>query len=77
MNTYFSKAFWLSSTERALKTVAQALLGLFLAGQPAFDVFSVDPKQAVGVAVGAAVLSYLTSIVSSPAGEDKGQPNLF
>lgn len=58
----FTLGFWKQATERAVKTFAQTALALFGAG--AINVLTVDWQQVVGVSAGAAVLSYLTSIVS-------------
>ena len=58
----FTIGFWKQATERAVKTFAQTALALFGAG--AINVLTVDWQQVVGVSAGAAVLSYLTSIVS-------------
>ena len=63
--TIFNKVFWADAAERAAKSVAQALLLLFGTGQQVFNIFTVNPKQAFGIAGGAAVLSVLTSIVSA------------
>lgn len=52
--------------ERCAKSVAQALI-LLLLGDGAFDVFEVpDWKAVAGIALGAAVLSLLTSVLSLP-----------
>ncbi|MDN5852451.1 MAG: holin [Actinomycetia bacterium] len=67
--------FWLNTGERAAKTLAQALLALWLAGDGALNVITVDWRAALGVAAGAALISVLTSIVSAPAA-DRGTPSL-
>ncbi|MCX5066888.1 holin [Micromonospora lupini] len=59
--------FWKSAAERAGKSAAQALLGLW--ALDGFNVLHADFPLAGGVAVGAAVLSLLTSIVSVGVGE--------
>jgi r1t holin len=61
-------AFWTGAFDRAIKSFAHALL-LLWGGDAAFNLFDVDVPQALGLAAGAAVLSLLTSIVSSPIGE--------
>lgn len=71
----WTAAFWKDAAERAVKTAAQALLSLWLVGDVIFDLFSVDWGAAAGVALGAAVISVLTSVVSAPAG-DKGTASL-
>ena len=68
--------FWLATAERSLKTAAQVVL-TFL-GADAVNAFSVDYGHVAGIAVGAAVVSVLTSIVSAPVGDEdaKGTPSL-
>lgn len=64
----FSKNFAKQVLERAVKSAAQALIGLWV-GAKAFDVWDVDWKLAGGVALGGAVLSVLFSIVTAGVGE--------
>lgn len=61
--TIWELAFWKAATERAVKTFAQSAIAILGAG--ALNVLTVDWQQAVGVSLGAALLSYLTSIVSA------------
>lgn len=68
----FLKAFWIGTTDRALKSAAQALLLMW--GGTTFNVLQIDPAGAFGVAAGALVLSVLTSVVSSGVG-DLGTPS--
>ena len=70
----YSRTFWLATLERALKSLAQCLIGLWL-GDSAFDLVQIDWRHAVGLAAGAALLSVLTSIVSAPIGAT-GTPSL-
>lgn len=63
----FTTVFWKDAAERAIKTIAQTLLALWLVGDVAFNALSVDWTEALGIAVGAAILSVLTSIVSAGA----------
>ncbi len=63
----FTSKFWRESAERAVKSAAQALIGLWTLD--GFNVLTVDLKLAGGVAAGAAVLSVLTSLVTSGVGE--------
>lgn len=63
-----TRAFWTAAAERAAKSAAQALLGLW-AMDSGFDLLTVDPRLAGGVAAGAAVLSVLTSIASTGVGD--------
>ena len=60
----FNKKFWIESTERAVKTLAQTFLSLS-AANAFLDVFNADWQTLAGVSVGAAVLSYATSLVSA------------
>ena len=59
----FTKAFWSYSTERALKTFAQTALAYL--GTGSLGLFSVDFIALGSLAGGAALLSILTSVVSS------------
>ena len=69
-----SRSFWRAAAERAIRTFAQAFLAL--AGFQAFDVLHADWASLIGVSLGAAFLSLLTSIVASEIG-DKGTPSLI
>lgn len=69
----FTKAFWVLASERALKTVAQTFLAM-VAAQSIFDALQADWQTLVGVSVGAGLLSYATSIVSSEIG-DRSNPS--
>lgn len=67
----YTKLFWKDAAERSLKTAAQTLVTLWLAGEVAFDILTVNWEQALGVAGGAALLSLLMSIGSAAkAGTD-------
>lgn len=63
-------SFWTGALDRAVKSFAQALLVLWGADE-GFNLLEIDLGSQVGVAAGAAVLSLLTSIASTPVG-DKG-----
>lgn len=69
----FKATFWKAAFERALKSAAQGLLGMWALDK--FDVLHADWKVAGGVTLGALVLSLLTSIVSAPFGNE-GTPSL-
>ena len=57
--------YWKDLAERALKTGAQAIvLGLGLA--EGFDLFAMDWAAALGLFLGGAFLSVLTSLISAP-----------
>lgn len=59
----WTKAFWQDATERAIKTLAQVILALGAAG--ALNAFEVDWITVAGIGLGAALLSYASSIVSA------------
>lgn len=61
----FTKLFWKDAVERAIKTMAQTLVTLWLTSDAVFNILTVDWTQAIGVAVGAGVLSVLTSVGSA------------
>lgn len=69
----WSALFWREVAERAGKSAAQALVGLW--ALDGFNAVHADYGLAVGVAGGAALLSVLTSIVSAPYGPS-GSPSL-
>jgi len=64
----FSRTFWRDTAERALTTAAEALLALWVvAGDDFFNAFTVDYQGALGVALGAAMLSVLKSLAVARA----------
>lgn len=63
----FTTSFWKQAAERAVKSAAQSLLGLW--ALDGFNVLNADFAMAGGVAAGAAVLSLLSSIVTAGVGE--------
>lgn len=67
--------FWTGAIDRAVKSFAQALLLLWGASE-GFNVLEIQLAPAFGFALGAALLSLLTSIVSAPAG-DKGSTSFL
>lgn len=68
----FTKSFWKQAAERAVKSAAQALIGMWTLD--GFNVLHADLPLAGGVAGGAAVLSLLTSLVTSGVGQ-KNDPS--
>ncbi len=70
----WTKHFWLEAGERAVKSAAQSLLGLW--ALDGFNVLHADLALAGGVAGGAAVLSVLTSVVTAGIGKP-GDPSLI
>lgn len=73
MSTYTTPHFWTATAERAIKTVAQTVLGLLTADH-IVGVLDVEWTQIGSVAALAALLSVLTSIASAQVG--KGGPSL-
>ena len=70
----FTATFWKSAAERAIKTVAQALIAVLAA--TTFDWFTADWQAIAGTAATAGVLSLLSSIASAGIG-DKGSTSLL
>lgn len=70
----FTASFWKSAAERAIKTVAQALIAVLAA--TTFDWFSADWKAIAGTAATAGVLSLLSSIASAGIA-DKGTASII
>lgn len=69
MGEILSKGFWVKATERAVKSAAQAVvltLGLSEAGP--VNALALDYNTALGVALAGALLSYLTSLLTSGVG---------
>lgn len=66
----FTVKFWKSAAERAAKSAAQAAL-LLWGGDQVFSAWDANWPTLGGVALAAAVLSLLTSIVSAPFGESE------
>jgi hypothetical protein len=64
----FGRAFWRAAIDRAVKTGAQAVIGIWTIGDGLLNAWEVDPKQAVGLFVGGVVLSLITSVASAPIG---------
>jgi len=70
---YLSATFWKRAAERAIKTAAQTAVALLGAG--AVDVLTLDWQALGSVAVGAALVSVLTSVASAQVAE-QGDPSL-
>ena len=64
-----TKAFWTDAGERTIRTIAQSLLALM--GTDALGIVGLDWVQMFSVALGAGLMSLLTSIVATGVG-DKG-----
>lgn len=70
----YTKSFWKSATERAIKTATQAALpALGLAFASAGDLVGANWADFAVMVLGATILSYLTSLVS---GIKDGNPSL-
>ena len=68
-----TKSFWIDAAERTIRTIAQSLLALM--GTDALGIVGLDWMQMLSVALGAGLMSLLTSIVASGVG-DKGTAEL-
>lgn len=66
--------FWKAAAERAVKSAAQALV-LLWAADGGFNILDVNYPEAFGLSGGAAMLSLLTSVISSAVG-DSSSPSL-
>lgn len=71
----WSRHFWLSLTERAVKSFAQGLIVVWPIGENALGLWQIDWKTALLSAALYAGASVLTSIISAPLGPD-GSPSL-
>lgn len=70
---YFSRVFWVSTFERAVKTAAQSAVGILTVGATSLlDIDWVGVASAAGLA---AIVSVLTSIAGSQVGT-AGDPSL-
>lgn len=58
-SVYARPSFWRGTAERAIKTAAQAALSVLSVGEA---VWQMSLSQAAGIALGAALLSILTSL---------------
>ncbi|GAW54759.1 holin [Nocardioides sp. PD653] len=63
----FTKKFWKRASERAVKSAAQAAV-LALGGAASLDAMHADWETVGSFALGGAVLSYLTSVITSGTG---------
>lgn len=68
----WTTSFWKQAAERAAKSAAQALIGLWPLDK--FDVLDADFRLAAGVAAGAVVLSLLSSVITAGVGQ-KNDPS--
>lgn len=65
----FTRKFWKKATERAVKTAGQAAI-LALGGAASLDALHADWETVGSFALGGAILSYLTSVITGPIGPD-------
>lgn len=68
----YTADFWRAAFERAIRTVAQTLLALWLVGDVALNALNVNWGEALGVSLGAALVSLLTSVAASAANPATG-----
>ncbi len=69
--------FWKETFERAVKSAAQAPLTVWMVGDVALDAFKMDYQLALGVALGGALVSVLTSLASiTVSAGESGSPSL-
>ncbi|MGV0438853.1 holin [Corynebacterium mastitidis] len=61
-----TRSFWTDAAERAVKTLAQALIAVLAVGTP---IYEIAWAEALGIAATAAVISVLTSVASVGVGE--------
>ncbi len=66
----FSKSFLRDTAERAVRAFAWSVLSVFTVAQ-GFNAFRADWADALGVGVGAAVLSLLASLAASHVGDPR------
>lgn len=71
----WTATFWKATAERAVKTLAQTMLALWVVGDGMLNVFEVDWANSFGVGLGALVVSLLTSLLSASVGPS-GSPSL-
>jgi len=64
----WTTSFWKSAVERAVKTAAQVTVAFL--GADVVNAFSVDYQRVAGIALGAAVVSILTSVASAGVGPE-------
>lgn len=62
----FTKAFWTAAIERAVKTAAQVVAGVYVVGDRITDKFTFDWGDLLQLAAGGAVASLVTSLASIP-----------
>jgi hypothetical protein len=70
----FTLLFWRAAFERAIKSAAQFVILAYFGGDVLFNVFEADWLNMAGVALGAILLSILTSL--SSAALTDGNPSL-
>lgn len=64
----WTMTFWKATAERAVKTLAQTLLSVLVVGGVVLNLFEVDWLNALGIGLGAMVVSVLTSLLSAFVG---------
>ena len=71
----FTKTFLIDAAERAAKTAAQNVLLFWGLADGLFNILQINLWETLGIALGGAVLSLLTSVISSRVG-DTGSASL-
>lgn len=67
----FTAEFWLDAVDRAIRTAAQSLATTL--GGDAFNLWEVDSRAVLGVALGSSAFSILTSIIAIPFGQEEAK----
>lgn len=75
MNGLATGKFWTATVERAVKTFAGTLGGMW-AADSMFNILHTNLMDSVGVALSTTAISVLMSVASSPVGGDSTSPSL-
>lgn len=67
----FTRVFWMETADRAVRTLAQTMLALWVVGDQMLNVFQFDWTNAAGIALGALVVSVANSLVAANMGPRK------
>lgn len=70
-----NKAFWLATLERVVATFIQTYLGVYLAGDLAFNAIDFDWYTSLGPALGAALISLIKCVAAAWVNHS-GSPSL-
>ena len=72
----FTRVFWMETADRAVRTLAQTMLALWVVGDQMLNVFEFDWANAAGVGLGALVVSVANSLLAAKVGHE-GTPSLI